>query len=260
MIPIVKKVLATTRFEFVRSFTRQRIGILGVLVAFPPAMLLVVSLIEGSQYSILMTNVMVLFVGLLSLLLWASPNVHGELEARSWAYVTSRRQGRFCILFGKYLNAVLWGIIVGWTSITLCSIVIYFFDRQPNLHKTWLLFSIMVFVASPIYAAIFSLIGVIFSRRSMVFGAGYIIVGEMGFAWIPANINKVTGGFHLFSLSTYLFGWNWFPIPKQEFVTIYGSTSLVGSISFLIAIPIVCLVLAAFIVRWREYIHADESG
>ena len=71
--------LTTTRFEFVRSLTLQRITLSVILALFPPAMLLILLLNAAHDLFKFIVCTMVLFVGLLSLLLWATPNVHGEL-------------------------------------------------------------------------------------------------------------------------------------------------------------------------------------
>lgn len=239
--------------------TVQRIFAILILTAFPPIMLFLVLFSEGGEFSILMTSAMVLFIGLLSLLLWATPNVHGELEGRSWSYVTSRNNGRYSVLLGKYLNSVIWAVLVGWTSITLCSIEMKLFAAVPEITKIWLSLSLLVFIAAPVYGAIFSMIGVIFSRRSMVFGAAYIIISEMVLAGIPANVNKLTGAFHLFCVSTWLLGWEWLPVDRSEWENLYGRVSVFWSLTFLALITFISLGISASIIRWREYITSDET-
>ena len=71
---------------------------------------------EVSQTLILL---LVGLVTVLSLLLWATPNVHSELEGKSWVFIASRPGGRISNFLGKYMAAVYSSFLVSWASATL---------------------------------------------------------------------------------------------------------------------------------------------
>jgi len=255
----LRKILATTRFEFRRSLTWQRGGATMVLALFPPAMLLIILLGGGDEFSILATCTMVLFVGLLALLLWATPIVHSELEGCSWAYVASRESGRYAILLGKYLNAVIWSNLVGLIATTTCAIVMQLLNTAYDPTRAWFGISLLVLLASPVYAAIFSMLGVIFSRRSMVFGAGYILLFEFLLASLPANVAKLTARYHLQAIAFDILGWFVPVFAKAEWEIVYGSTWWLPSLLALFLLTAVPLGVAAVVIRWREFILSDEA-
>ena len=252
-------ILTTTSFEFRRSLSVQRVGATMILALFPPTMLAIVMAGGGGEFARLATCTMVLFVGLLALLLWATPNVHGELEGRSWAYITSRQDGRFSLLFGKFLNAMIWSFLVCFAATTLCAAVVYTLFVSSDSLEIWFGITLLVLLASPVYSAIFSLIGVVFSRRSMVFGAGYILLFEFVLASMPANVNKITARFHLQVVAFELMGWFIPMFDKSEWDMLYGNTWVSVSLFALLTITVVYLGIAMAIIRWREYVTSEES-
>ncbi len=58
-----------------------------------------------------------------------APLVHAELEGRTWIYLAVRPRGRVSVLLGKYLTAVAWTTLAGWTSTTIC--VLHRAARRP---------------------------------------------------------------------------------------------------------------------------------
>jgi ABC-type transport system involved in multi-copper enzyme maturation permease subunit len=71
----------------------------------------------------------------LALMLWATPMVHSELEARTWPYLAVRPGGKTAVLLGKYLSAVAWTIAVAWLSLTL-SIAVLFPEPEVTFTPT----------------------------------------------------------------------------------------------------------------------------
>ena len=57
---------------------------------------------------------------LLALLLWATPAIYAEVEAKTWTYLAVRPAGREAILAGKYLAAVTWTVACAGLSLVLC--------------------------------------------------------------------------------------------------------------------------------------------
>ncbi len=375
----LEKILATTRFEFMRLLTVQRLALSMIMALFPPAMLFLVGENTTPEIVPFFISALVLFIGLLSLLLWATPNVHGELEAKSWSYITSRHGGRFAILFGKYLNAMIWTIMVSWTSAALCiafaeglrlNVYVYPVAQNKNTKvHTWaseddleiidlqdededesfveevrsrrherksgfdedivlrdrdantdleerseqnenqsdkhvetvspappprdrlgenikanqkreqetadydtameyaspggyylLALTGLILVAAPFYAAVFSLMGVLFSRKSMVFGAAYVVISELVLASVPANVNKLTGRYHLTTIASEFFGFWILPLPKEEYEALFGRVSFWGSMATLVSLTLILMTVAALVIRFREYITSDEAG
>ena len=312
MMQLLRSILATTRFEMFRVLTFQRLGFTAVLALFPPFMLSVVMLSEPlREVAVVMTAVFSGTVCLLSLLLWATPNVYSELEGRSWTFVTSRPYGRWSILFGKYLLAVFWSFLIGWTAMTLSIVQIapqhinafhvsstpstdspdstpreeqvpQFFEREDGQlemvtrrhdpfeqypeearatpFQVWLVFSILLALASIVYAAVFSFFGVIAQRRAMAFVVGYFILFEVLLAILPANAGKLTFTYHLFCLQTHWLGWM---VPARDlnvdrFQEAYGLYSSWIHLSAILAASGVMLWLSALVVRQREYITLED--
>jgi ABC-type transport system involved in multi-copper enzyme maturation permease subunit len=71
-------------------------------------------------------------VCLLGLLLWATPNVHSELEGRTWIYLAVRPDGKAMVLLGKYLTAVAWSASACLLALTISVIVCSAFQRLDN--------------------------------------------------------------------------------------------------------------------------------
>ncbi len=172
-------------FEFRRSLSFGRLTAFWVLSLFPPAMVLLVSFMThhlGSYSAIIMF--LTFIVCILSLLLWATPNVYSELENKNWIFVASRPYGRVSLLIGKWLSSLISALVVCSAAVILCWTVVGL--RNPEFHSEgwmWIfntcLQSIGFWAIACInYAALFSLIGVIFQRRAMVIAAIYTLLNE----------------------------------------------------------------------------------
>ena len=125
---------ATCMFELRRSMSVQRISVSIGMALFPPAMLSLLifgakvssadggaQMIDSAQFLAVFLTALVL---LLSLLLWATPNVYSELEGKSWLFVASRPAGRTLIFLGKFMASVVVSLAICFTAITLCVLVI----------------------------------------------------------------------------------------------------------------------------------------
>jgi hypothetical protein len=272
---LLRSAWAVAQFELRRSMTPQRLSVSLVLVLFPPAILLVLlagGITEASELVIGLTTGMVL---LLSLLLWATPNVYTELEGKGWTYVTSRAHGRLAILLGKYGVAVMWASVISCTAATLCMIHANIVHGFLNAWHTWFTIIMLLLLASVAYGAIFSLMGVIFYRRAMVLAAAYVLIFEVFVATVPANVSKITTRYHLQNIALNNLGWfvpgepqfdddnragpdapsvHAIDIYKDNF-GLYPSPIHVGA---LVIITALSLAAAALIIRHRQYITAEE--
>jgi ABC-type transport system involved in multi-copper enzyme maturation permease subunit len=67
---------------------------------------------------------LVALVCVLMLLLWATPNVHSELEGKTWHFLVVRPGGRIACFLGKYLVAVSVSFATALVSLSGCVLVV----------------------------------------------------------------------------------------------------------------------------------------
>ena len=201
-------------------------------------------------------------IALLCLLLWASPNVFTELESNSWNYVTSRPRGRVVMIIGKYVAAVLWACVISIASMTMSVAISTLYGHTENLIYDWMSFSVLLVLTCISYGAVYSLIGVIFFRRSMVIAVVYTMIVEVFLAFVPAVISKLTIRFHLQGLSIAWFGWI-IPGDEDSFEIYQQNWGVQPVWAHLLAVglfTVIPLLLAAYIIRRREYLSVVEVG
>ena len=266
---IVNSILATIRFELSRVMTVQRMSVALVMALFPPTMIFILASTGALGMPEFNISLLCGMICLLSLLLWATSNVYAELEGKSWTFVTTRPYGRWSILFGKYLIAFVLSFLISWVALSLCMLVtadIEFATQMVNgelVHSKlfiWFCLSLMLFLASMVYSAIFSLLGVVIQRRAMVLAVVYFGVVEIVMASIPAIIGKFAMSFHMFCLLTQWVGWI---LPddegKNEFALIWGMQQPWVHLTAIFTMTFLALASSAFIIRVREYITLEDS-
>ena len=264
--------LATCTFELRRSMSAQRISVSIGLALFPPAMLALLifgakissadggaSMIDSAQFLAVFLTALVL---LLSLLLWATPNVYSELEGKSWLYIASRPAGRTLVFLGKFMASVVISLAICFTAITLCVLIIHGTNETVNAVQLWLAMNFVYFLATLIYAALFSLIGVMFVKRAMVVGAGFLIGFDVFLASLPgALINRFTVRHHLQEIGIATMGW-FFPAPagsEREYRFIYGQEWATWvHVTVILLATILLLITGAKIISSREYVTSDQ--
>jgi ABC-type transport system involved in multi-copper enzyme maturation permease subunit len=279
MNSIFSGVLATAGFELRRSFTFQRTSVSVILALFPPLMLSLLifgsmvaeSKISSSQaaqvsasvqdVSRLLTILMVAMVCLLSLMLWATPNISSELEGKSWSFIASRPGGRISVFLGKFLASFAVAFSISMIAVTLCVVISNRMFGIADASRLWLAMGGVFFAACLVYSAVFSMIGTIFIKRAMVVAAGYIIGSDIVLASIPgALINKFTLRYHLQELGIRWVGWFMPGTAESEYRQVFGtgwSTWL--HISVLVAIMSLALSIGCWVIVNREYVISDES-
>ena len=104
------KVKAVFCNEWQQTFTVGRMTGWVLLCLFPVLLTTLVYRFGPIDFQTTETWTMMLFavceiVCLLQLLLWATPWLFVELEARNWIYLSVRPGGKSAVLFGKYLAA-----------------------------------------------------------------------------------------------------------------------------------------------------------
>ncbi len=263
----ISKSLSLMQFELRRSWTLGRMSAFWVLSLFPPTIVLLVTLtIRGIPQFVPIVFFLTFISCILAMLLWATPNVYAELENRNWIFVTSRPGGRISLLIGKWMTAVIAAFLVCLVATTLSWAIVIL--RSDQLHREGLLLvgklwirSLWVWALACVnYAALFSLIGVLFQRRAMVIATIYTLVNEGILAFVFALISKFSVRYHLVGVSYHMFDW-FFPgqRPDREMLemSILG-LPLWANYLALALIPVACLTAAAFIIRYRQYLTADE--
>jgi hypothetical protein len=269
---------ATLQFELKRSFTIQRVCVSLVLAFFPPLMVGLIfggtrlaenvvrddDVIEGITAMQAHTPFAIIFlvslVCLLSLLLWATPNVYSELEGKSWGFLSSRPGGRMAVYIGKYLSAVLVSFAISMLAMSLSTLVTHRMNLLEDARQLWLSLSVIYFLACLTYGAVFSMLGTIFFKRAMVLAAGYLVGSEVFLASIPAVIGKFTLRFHLQELGIRWIGF-FLPVESEsEYRAIFGEALPVWVNFLALAIgAAVCLLVGAIVITHRQYITSEES-
>lgn len=270
---------ATCRFELRRSFTTQRTAVSVVLALFPPLMLALmigaakVSHLAGQgpadakrAVDIVRTSTpfaivfLVSLVTLLSLLLWATPNVYSELEGKSWSFVASRPGGRISIYLGKFLTSVVVSFLIAFVAMTLAVLIAHQQLSLPDPEQLWLSLIGIYALASFVYGAVFSMLGTWFFKRAMVVAAGYLVGSELFLATIPAVVSKFTMRYHLQELGIH---WIGFFVPfdsEYEYRLLYGMASPVWvHVLIIVGTGLAALVVGMLIITSKQYITSDDS-
>ena len=259
---IFGRAFATCQFELKRALTPQRISISGVLSLFPPVMLLLMLSISRSANTYSITEFLVVFlvalVCMLSLLLWATPNVSAELEGRSWTFVASRPQGRIANVLGKYFASVIFSFGICFVATTTCIPLAVFLDQVHDPLHLWISYNAVFLLASITYGAMLSLIGTVFYRRAMVIGAAYILGFEAMIGRIPAVVGKISASHHLQNL-----GMHWNPRLKLQIDSVTElPTALTAqwiSLAALGTMTLIAIIAACIVIASREYVSAEEA-
>jgi hypothetical protein len=264
---LINRAIATCNFELRRAISAQRIAVSSVLILFPPVMLsLMISVVKVSNGVFEGTEVLIIFlislICILSLLLWATPNVYSELEGKSWMFIASRPQGRIANVIGKFLASLIFAYAICLTSITICVLIAsVFLPFVSDPVRMWLGLNGVFFLGCVCYSAIFSLIGTIFYRRAMVIGAAYVIGFEAVIGRIPAVIGKLTASYHLQNI-----GIEWIGSEQlKQNINEVGFLGEIGEFStwlHLIAVAVITIIAlgaACFVIVNREYVTSDET-
>ncbi len=203
---------------------------------------------------------LVSLVCLLSLLLWATPNVYSELEGKSWSFIASRPGGRISIFLGKYLASFIVSYGISLIAMSLCVLVADRIIKLPDPKALWLALAGIYLLACFVYGAIFSTFGTLFYKRAMVVAAGYLVGSEIFLGSIPAVINKLSMRFHLQQLGI---AWMGFFLPFEsegEYSELYGKPwSEWVYFAILIGSGLLALGVGICIIVSRQYMTSDES-
>ena len=270
MIHWIRGARATFGFEMRRTLTWNRFLVAVGLALFPPVMLNVVvrtAFVSNSvvaagvtKYSEFAMIFLVALVCILSLLLWATPNVQSELEGKTWNFIAVRPGARIASFLGKYLLAVIISFAVSCVALAGCILVANRYQGFEDPLATLCSLAIIYALACLVYGAIFSVIGTIFIKRAMVVAAGFVIGFETFLSLIPAVVSKVTMSYHLRSIGLEWIG-NFLPdTTDADYEMFYGQPWPVWMHVTCIAImTLVALIIGMIVITQRQYVTSDQT-
>ena len=193
-------------------------------------------------------------ITLFGLLLWVPPLVHAELEGRTWIYLAVRPRGRVSVLLGKYMTAVAWTTLAGWTSATVCVLI----ARPENGLRLWCTTVALVAIASMSYGALYGLFGVWLHRRAMVLAVAYTLIFELLVSLIPAVINKCTVQYRLRGLFVTWMDWRNL-VGEQTKEVFLGNEPAWLHLTILAVGVVVVMSVALQLIQRKEYATASDN-
>lgn len=254
---MLRAILQVIGFEGRRTRTRGRIGIWLALAILPSLLMILLQLQARrtipAEPLALMAYYLVVQVGcMMGLLLWATPAIGSELEAQTWIYLALRPHGKLATLLGKYVVASSWTASAGLVS----AVGVAFFSRYP---EPWLLAGALMFlvlVSSLCYAALYILIGVVFSARATVVAVVYTLLFEGVLSTIPATINKFTVCYRLRAILS-----DWVDLVEVSSAVeeLFGHEPAGQHLACLAAYTVVVLGIALVVVRYKEFPVSTEA-
>ena len=258
----LRRIPAVFVFEWRRALSVPRLAWLVALMAFPPALLLLIRSVGPPQDPPLEVAAILIYIlspcvaCMMSVLLWATPVLSSELEGRSWVYLAVRPYGPMAVLLGKYLVAVSWSLPVGLFS-AIAGVLVFQREHTAQLIAAE---TGLVALSCLSYSAIFLLIGVIAPKRAMVTAILYAVVFEIALALIPAAVNLLTVQYRLRCL---LVRWTDMESSMTEgnpvFAAYFGDESATWHVSMLLGMTVAYLLAAALLLRYREFTMATET-
>ena len=249
-------VLDVVRFELARSWTPGRSAIWIVLVMFPIALVATLRMIapeeEEEAWGIMLYFLIPEVICLLGLLLWATPAVSTEIEGQTWIYLAMRRSGRWLVVLGKYMTAVVWSVSAAIVSTTVCVVLM----GPIGGFRLWGVMCLLSILSCFAHASLYMLIGSIFFRRTMVTAVFYTLVFEYGLSLVPALANKLTINYRLRGL---LADWMNWEEARSAAENDFGSEPASTHLTVLAAITI-SLLLAAMLRISRGEFPTQQDG
>ena len=240
------------KLELVRILTLGRVIAWFAMALFPPTLIGIASWQIGRHtvmsaaemnlgYSAMLFILIPQIVTVLSLLLWATPIVHSELEAQTWVYAVVRPGARRAVLLGKYCIAVLWTFSSACVAVSLAVP----FTTLTHPVQTWCVLCFLNLVSALAYAALFATIGTLFQKRAMVTAFLYGIFVEAILSMLPATVNQLTISLRLRSIFFQMLDLKLLVATDARF---FDTTSSVPTHLFCLTLFTVVLLSIAF---WR---------
>jgi len=258
------RLLTVFEFEWRRILTLPRLAWWAGLSLFPPALFALSRAnapedLPSTAENPIAFMLFALCPGVVSVMgtyLLAAPALSTELEGRSWVYLAVRPWGGVNVLLGKYLVAVTWTVPAGLVSLLL-SLLVLDVGRFGHL---WRVQAALIVLSCAAYAAVFILLGVVFTRRAMVIGIFYMVVFEVVLSSVPAVVNRLTIQFRLRCLLMRWMDWRWEDFGRMPaFESYFAPTSVAWHLWMLAATIAGLLLAAAILIRTREFTARAEA-
>lgn len=255
---ILRATVAVFAFECRRALGWRR-GLLVLGLASFPAVILWLIRHEGGKLDRQEAWPLALFilipelVCLLGLLLWVAPMVQTEVEGKTWPHLAVRPAGKLPILLGKYAAGVFWTVLTAWLALAVAMWVVWPLDEGLRVVNVIATLSVL---SSMAYGALFSLFGVVFLRRGMIFAVGYTLV-EFLVRLIPAIIRQLTVQYHLQSL---LVAWMRWDEVNRRMGPLFGTSTPAENVTTLLGYTVFLLGVTAAILRRRQLVTAVETA
>lgn len=248
---MLSAILQVIGFETRRTRTPGRIGIWLALAILPSLLMILLQLQARHEVPdealAMMAYYLVVQVGcMMGLLLWATPVIGSELESQTWIYLALRPHGKTAILLGKYVVAALWTASAGVVS----AVGVAFCSGYPEPLRLAGTLLILVLVSCVCYAALYILIGVLFSARATVVAVIYTLLFEGVLSTIPATINKFTVCYRLRAL---LSEWAGLVEVRASVDELFGHEPAWQHLLCLASFTLIVLSSALIVVRYKEF-------
>ena len=250
-------ILHVMRFELQRSFAIARVATWVLLWAFPTVLIATAVLTTRVNPPIVVASLLSFILVpqvscMLGLLLWATPSIQSELEGKTWIYISLRPHGKLAVLIGKYCLAVLWS----GSACLISSWVIAWLLGHDQWFQLAVALSGLSMLACMSYGALYSLIGVLVTKRAMIAALAYSLLVEVAISWVPATINQLTVSYRLRSLLS-----QWMELDRLRSRTelFNGTESTMTNVSILVCYSLGLLSIASFALLRREQGPESDS-
>ncbi len=265
---------AVFEFELRRALTIPRIAWWCVLAFFPVAIISLGLMVPDATRNVptgawqaILFVLIPLLISMLGTFMWTASAVSAELEGQSWIYLAVRPGGRVAVLLGKYAVAIAWVLPATLLGATLSVLFAWLagssLAESGAALRTWFAIVRLCCLAVPAYAAIYLVLGTIFTKRAMVVAVAYTLVFELIVSFVPALINKLTIQYRLRALFV-----EWAEIDLSQAGDNFASMDLFSSdpawihVTVLVGYTLGLILVATWLVRKREYLvtaSADVS-
>ena len=264
-------VLTVFEFELRRALTAPRIAWWCVLAFFPVAMTSLILLVPNARQNIpvevwssFLFALIPMLISMLGTFLWTAPAVSAELERQSWVYLAVRPFGRTSVLLGKYMAAIAWVLPATIIGVSLSVLIIRLaggaLQTPGATFRVWFAILRLSCLSVPAYAAIYLMLGTLFTQRAMVVSVAYTLIFELVVGFVPALINKLTIQYRLRAL---FLAWADIDVSAAELVgpmDLFSQAPAWQHVTILLTYIVIMVAAALALVRRREYVLASSAG
>ncbi len=262
-------VLTVFEFELRRALTAPRIAWWCVLAFFPVAITALILMVPNARqnvpveaWSSFLFALIPMLISMLGTFLWTAPAVSAELERQSWVYIAVRPFGRTSVLLGKYLAAIAWVLPATVVGVSLSVLFIRLaggsLQAPGTAFRLWFAMLRLNCLSVPAYAAVYLMLGTLFTQRAMVVSVAYTLIFELAVGFVPALINKLTIQYRLRAL---FLTWADINVSGAVFVRpldLFSKAPPWQHVTILLVYILLMVTTAVTLVRRRDYVLANS--